>query len=379
MAENVIQSPLEIKGLSKYLSFAFHRSVERALWTFCELGVADLMIHHQRPVTALQISQSNGNNWNAEFLYRLLRVIADAGIVTAVETNDDNRNKINRPEETIGFQLTEDGLLLTNDHFSKARDMIRIELNPNVERSYAYLPSVIKDGYKNGNSFEQAFGCSIFDYMQKDENREYTNLFNNSMLTYSVHLIESMVSVVDFGRFNKLLDIAGGLGTLLSSVLEKNPYLHGILFDLDHVIASAKSLSPNEFERRKIEASRYEFIAGDMFNSETIPEADAYTLKFIIHDWNDEKAIEILRAIRAANKMSTKKMISIFLVEAVILSNGKDSCEAHAMDLEMLSSLSAKERTLAEYIYLLEKSGYEFKQIYKTKGAMSIIEATTII
>ena len=77
--------------------------------------------------------------------------------------------------------------------------------------------------------------------------------------------------------------------------------------------------------------------------------------------------------------MSTKKMISIFLVEAVLLSNGKDSCEAHAMDLEMLSSLSAKERTLAEYIYLLEKSGYEFKQIYKTKGAMSIIEATTII
>lgn len=379
MAEKKIQSPMEVKGLSKYLSFAFHRSVERAVWTFCELGVADLMVHEQRPITAQELSRSNGNNWNSELLYRLLRVIADAGIVTEVKTNNDNHNTSDRPEETIRFQLTDDGLLLTSDHFSQARHMIRLELGPNTEKPYLFAPSVIKDGYKNGNCFEQAFGCGIFEYMQNEENKEYTSLFNKSMLTYSAHMIESMVATVDFTPFNKLVDIAGGLGTLLSSILEKTPNLHGILFDLEHVIANAKSLTPNEFERRRIESSRYEFVAGDMFNSETIPAADTYTLKFILHDWNDEKAIEILRAIRAANTNSAQKVITIFIIEAVILSNGKESCEAHAMDLEMLTFLGAKERNIAEYIYLLEKSGFEFKQVYKTKGAMSIIKAVTPI
>jgi hypothetical protein len=65
-------------------------------------------------------------------------------------------------------------------------------------------------------------------------------------------------------------------------------------FDLDHVIENAKVTSPNEFERRHIDSNRYEFMVGDMFNSETLPQADAYMLKFIIHDWNDEKAIEML-------------------------------------------------------------------------------------
>jgi hypothetical protein len=186
-----------------------------------------------------------------------------------------------------------------------------------------------------------------------------------------------MVSIVDFTRFNKLVDIAGGLGTLLSSVLEKNSNLHGILFDLEHVIENAKTNNPNEFERKQIQSNRYEFVAGDMFNSNTIPQADAYILKFIIHDWNDEKSIEILQSIRNANKTQTEKTISIFIVETIILSNEKDNFVAHAMDLDMLSLLGSKERTLTEYINLLNQSGYELKQVYKTKSGMAIIEATT--
>ena len=114
------------------------------------------------------------------------------------------------------------------------------------------------------------------------------------------------------------------------------------------MIENVKSVSPNEFERGQIASSHYEFVAGDMFSSETIPTADVYILKFLIHDWNNEKSIEILRAICDANKKQTKKIISIFIVETIIFSNGKDNCEAHAMDLEMLSALSAKERTIAE-------------------------------
>ncbi|CAF1247348.1 unnamed protein product [Rotaria sp. Silwood1] len=380
MAEHnndIVSSPLELKGLSKYVSLICHRSLERAVWTFCELGIADLMADHQAPITASELSQLNENSWNAEFLYRLLRVIADADIIKEINNDGHNSNKYSHPEEVIQFQLTDDGLLLTSNHFSKTRDMIRLDLGPNAEKISTYLPSLIKFGYKNGNSFEQVFGCNVFDYMQKEENKEYANMFNNSMVAYSNYTTSSIVSLIDFVRFNTLVDIAGGLGTLLSSILEKHQNLHGILFDLEHVIENVKMMNPNEFQRKKIEPTRYEFAAGDMFKSETLPSADAYILKYIIHDWDDEKSIEILKSIRYANKSQIEKIITVFIVEMIILSNGKDNWEVHVMDLEMLSGVGSKERNLTEYIDLLNKSGYTLKQLYKTKGLMSIIEAVT--
>ncbi|CAF1485087.1 unnamed protein product [Didymodactylos carnosus] len=377
MAQNndrIIHSPIELKGFSKYLSLIFHQLTKDAIWTFCELRIADLMTDYKLPITALELSQLNGNNWNAEFLYRLLRVNADAGIITQVTTGDENSAQ---PEQIIRFQLTEDGLLLTSNHFSKARDMIRLVLSPNMEKTWSYFPSLIKFGYKHGNCFEQAFGCSTFEYMKKEENKEYANAFNNGMLAYSNYTASSIVSAIDFSHFSILVDIGGGLGTLLSSIMEKYQNLHGILFDLDHVIQHAKTISPNEFQRKQIEPNRYTFVGGDMFKSETIPPADAYILKSLIHDWDDEKSIEILKSIRNANRTQTEKPITVFIVEAVIMSENKDNWEAHVMDLHMLSNLGAKERGLSGYTDLLNKSGYELKHLYKTEGLTSVIEART--
>ncbi|CAF1690969.1 unnamed protein product, partial [Adineta ricciae] len=143
-----------------------------------------------------------------------------------------------------------------------------------------------------------------------------------------------------------------------------------------HVIQNAKSINPNEFQRRQIEANRYEYVSGDMFKSETIPLGDAYILKSIIHDWNDEKSIEILKSIHDANKTQMKKRITVFIIESIITSENKDNWEAHVLDIHMLSNLGAKERNLWEYNNLLKRSGYEFKHLYKTDGPVSIIEAT---
>ncbi|CAF1332668.1 unnamed protein product [Adineta ricciae] len=235
---------------------------------------------------------------------------------------------------------------------------------------------MIKFGNTNGNCFEQAFGCSAFEYMKKEENKEYAHIFNNGMLTYTYYTAESIVSTVDFSRFNTLVDIGGGLGTLLVSIMEKYQNLHGILFDLDHVIQNAKSINPNEFQRRQIETNRYEYVSGDMFKSETIPLGDAYILKSLIHDWNDEKSIEIFKSIHNANKTQMKKQITVFIIESIITSENKDNWEAHILDIHMLANLGAKERNLWEYNNLLNRSGYEFKHLYKTDGPVSIIEAT---
>ncbi|CAF4884434.1 unnamed protein product [Rotaria sp. Silwood2] len=140
----------------------------------------------------------------------------------------------------------------------------------------------------------------------------------------------------------------------------------------------AQKQSPNEFQQKKIESNRYQFVSGDMFKPETIPQADSYVLKFIIHDWNDEDSIKILKSIRAANKSREQKLITIFIVEMILLPNNKNNWVARVMDIEMLSFLNAKERTKAEYIQLLKESGYEFKELYRTDGPYSIIEAITM-
>ncbi|CAF4251364.1 unnamed protein product [Rotaria sp. Silwood2] len=375
---DLILSPLVTDGLPKFMSFVFHRYMERALWTFAELGIADLMAQHKMPLTATELSQLNGNDWNSEFLYRLLRAAADADIVREINVNDTNYETVGNPEHENRFQLTDNGLFLTSNHPSKARDLIRLELGPTTHKPSVYTPSLIQHGYKYGNGFEQAFGCSLFDYLKKEENKEYSTIFDNAMITYSNYCTVSIGSLVDFSRFEKIVDVAGGLGTLLSIILEKHQKVNGIVFDLAHVIENAQKQSPNEFQQKKVESNRYQFVSGDMFKPETIPQADSYVLKFIIHDWNDEDSIKILKSIRAANKSREQKLITIFIVEMILLPNNKDNWVARVMDIEMLTFLNAKERTKSEYIQLLKESGYEFKELYRTDGPYSIIEAITM-
>ena len=374
--KHVVQSPLELKGLAKYVSLVCHRSMARAVWTFTELGIADLMANHQAPITASELSRLNGNHWNAEFLYRLLRVTADADLVKISSTADQQEGE-GHPEDAIRFQLTDDGVLLTSDHPSKAYDLIRSDFGPISEKTASYLPALIKCGFENGNGFEQAHGSSLFDYMQKDENKDCAAIFNNSMISYSNYMSSSFGDTIDFTGFRTLVDIAGGLGTLLATVLDKHRNLNGVLFDMEHVIEQAKQQSPTEFERKQIEPNRYAFVAGDMFNAETIPPADAYMLKFILHDWNDEESMKILKSIRCANASQTEQTITVFIVEMVISSNDKDSWQSHVFDMEMLCITGSKERTLAQYVSLLDKSGYRFKRLHSTTNLMSVIEAQT--
>ena len=371
-------SPLVIGGLPKFMSFTFHRFIERVLWTFAELNIADLMAAHKTPLTATELCLLQGNNWNTAFLYRLLRAVAVAGIVKELSTDGgDSLNDIH-PEKEIRFQLTDDGLFLTTDHPSKARDLIRLELGSITQKPSEFLPYLIQHGYQDGNGFEQAFGCTLFDYVQGEENKEHSAIFNNAMVAYSMSSSISIPSLIDFSRFEKLVDIGGGFGTLLSLIMEKYQQLSGVVFDLAHVIGEAQKQKSGEFEQRHIASHRYQLVSGDMFKPETIPQADSYIMKFIIHDWNDDDSARILTSIRSANKSHEKRVITLFLVEMVITSDRTNNWKARGMDIEMLSLLNAKERTTAEYKRLLEKSGYEFKKLHSIDGPYYAIEATAM-
>ena len=358
-----------VAGFPKYLSFIANRLLETSVWTFTELGIADLLVAADTPQTADEIAQKQG--WDTEILYRLLRTVGDADIVHEIKSNQTIE-----PEKTNRFELTEDGRLLTSNHPSKTRDLICWELSPFIKKASTYLPQLVREGCSKGNAVQQIIGGgSPFEYLQKEENQALARSFNGAMTSYSFYNSRAVVNAVDFSRFNTIVDIGGGLGYLLSCILEK--YLtikHGICFDLSSVIEHSKI--ENELEKRKISKERYEFIAGDMFDPKTIPQADAYIMKSVIHDWDNERSIDIFKSIRTAVH---GKQVTIFIVDLIILSeneqNKSTNYTAHTMDIHMLMSLNAKERTQDQYEYLLEQSGFKFKQLHKTKTPYSVIEA----
>src|SRR6185295_16241 len=140
-------------------------------------------------------------------------------------------------------------------------------------------------------AFDNFFGVNIWKYFQ--QNPEDAAVFNNSMSNVTAHTNEVTTSLYDFSQFGKIVDVGGGHGGLITSILTKNPGVKGILFDAAEVIEGA---------RPKIEAAgladRLEIVAGDFFKS--VPEGgDAYIMKWIIHDWDDEKSNTILRNIRS--------------------------------------------------------------------------------
>ncbi len=151
---------------------------------------------------------------------------------------------------------------------------------------------------------------------------------------------------------------------MLAGVLEANPSMRGVLFDLPHVIEGAVKTNSETSVR-----DRLEFAIGDFFAS--VPAGgDAYIMKHIIHDWDDERALTILRNIKQAMKPGGR----VLVVEAVIADgNGQDF--GKLLDIEMLVSPGGKERTAKEYEELFERAGLRMTRIVPTKSPYSVIEA----
>lgn len=370
--KNKIISPLSTSGIGKFTSFVLHRLIESSVWTFAELGIADVFQQHKEPQTAKQLADAQG--WNKECLYRILRAVTTAGILEEIQVDcaDNNQN----PEDIACFRLTDDGRLLTSDHPSKVRYLLRWELSPLLKATSNYLPKLVQHGFENGNGFNQLSGHKhIFEYLADETNKEMSQFFNEAMTSLSNFSAQAIVNAYNFSKFDVVVDIGGNLGTLLSHIL----YLHkevklGICFDLPHVIEQPTVHS--EFQNKNISSSRYKLIAGDMFLADTIPQGDVYILQQIIHDWDDQHCIDILRAIHRSAKGNK---ITLLIIGFIILQSTNENLPtnwcAYAFDLHMMAAVSAKERTEAQHKFLLEKSGFIFKALHRTTASISIIEA----
>jgi C-methyltransferase len=219
------------------------------------------------------------------------------------------------------------------------------------------------DSIRTGSTVVPALrGKESFEYLAGQP--ELAELFNQTMTSVSELTDGPVVAGYDFSAYPTIVDVGGGHGPLLAAILAGAPASRGVLYDLPSVVVSAPSL----LREHKV-ADRVHIAEGSFFDS--VPTGgDAYILKNIIHDWPDEKAVQILRNVRTAAGLGA----TVLLVELVIPEHDRDF-PGKWVDLEMLLNLGARERTAPEYRDLLRQAGFQMTRVVQTASPLSVVEA----
>src|ERR1043166_1625729 len=215
-------------------------------------------------------------------------------------------------------------------------------------------------------AFDKLYGKPIFDYLS--EHPEQARIFDAAMTGIHGPETQAMIDAYDFGGIGTIADIGGGNGSVITAVLNKYPKLKGILYDLPGVIERAQK---GIAEARL--TSRCVLMPGSFFEAAP-PGADAYMMRHIIHDWDDDKALTILRNVRKVIPPTGKLMVIEMVIEA---GNAPDF--AKYLDLNMLTLPGGQERTLAEYRDLYAQAGFRLDRAVKTPSPASVIEGWLLI
>jgi hypothetical protein len=212
-------------------------------------------------------------------------------------------------------------------------------------------------------AFDHHFGMNLWQY--RAVHPEDAKTFDEAMADHTALSNKTILASYDFTSFGTIVDIGGGDGSLLAAILKAHPGMKGILFDIPSVAAKAE---------RRMEAERLsdrcEIVSGDFFEY-VPPGGDAYILKAVIHDWDDERAKAILTNCHHAMAKDGK----LLLIEAAI-PPGNGRFFYKFMDLNMMVMTGGRERTEAEYRELLAAAGFRLLRIVPTEFEVAVIEAS---
>lgn len=281
-------------------------------------------------------------------LYRLLRANASVGVFTELEDGRFAQTPLSEPLRSKAHPSVRNmALMLTDDWHIRA---------------WEQLPWCVETGKP---ASYKLYGMGMFDWMV--QHTEKTVNFNNAMTDMSQGDAVAVVQSYDFSRFEHIVDVAGGHGTLLAAILDQAPKLRGTLFDMPHVIEGAKKAGI--LERF---ANRSSLEAGSFF--ESVPTgADAYIMKYIIHDWYDPECVKILSHCRKGIRPGGRLLV----VDQVVPARNEPGV-AKLMDLEMLVLPGGMERTEKEFRALFAASGFRLERIIPTPGLQCIIEGVPV-
>jgi hypothetical protein len=314
--------------------------VAQAIHTAAALRIPDLL--ESGPRTVRDLAQETGAH--AISLGRLLRALTTVGIFAE--------------DEGGGYQNTPLSELLRANHPRSLRRWAMLVGAPFIARPCSELTRTVATGEP---AFAFTHNQSLYQYL--NEHPDDAVIFHEAMSAGWEAPIPLVVATYDFSRFARIVDVGGGNGTLMRAILEQCPNTRGVLQDLPGVVPRAAALETGPL------ASRCEIVARDFFAS-VVEGGDAYLLRGIVHDWDDEPAIRILTNCRRAMRAD-----SLLVVVDALLSPVSDPGRA-MIDLLLMTLLGGRERTEGEYRELLQQSGFSLARIVHVPDGTCIIEGT---
>lgn len=334
------QLPAELQMIQYVTGFW----MSRALYVATKLGIPDLL--NTGPKTHEELAQATSTH--APSLFRLLRALTSVGVF--------------KKDSDGCFGLTPLSETLRTGVPGSVRWFIISELGQEHYPAWGNLMHSVKTGEI---AFDNFFGVDVWKYF--NQNPEDAAVFNESMSGMTAAVNEAILSVYDFSQFKTVVDVGGGHGGLITPILKKNPQVKGVLLDANEVIEGAQP----RLEAAGV-ADRCEAVAGDFFKA--VPAGgDAYIMKWIIHDWEDEKAITILKNCRKHMQPNGR----LIIVDCVV-PEGDEPDFSKTFDLNMLVMTGGKERTAAEFEQLLAAAGFKLLRVIPTDVPTALVEAQPI-
>ena len=316
----------------------------QTLYVAARLKIADQLA--DGPARAQDIASRVGADPDA--LYRLMRALASKGLL--------------RHRRNDSFSLTKVGEALRSDVAGSMRDMVLFIGHQARWEDWGSLLHSVQTGEP---AVLKLRGMPYWDYLETDP--DLAQVFNNAMTATSGMTNEIALSAYDFTGFKLIVDVGGGHGLLLSTILHRAPDARGLLYDLPAVVAGADPVLQAAGVADRCTAEGGSFL-------EQVPGGgDAYVMKNIIHDWDDESSLTILRNIRTAIAPGGK-----LLLFEMVLPERATSFLGFQLDLEMLVTVGGRERTRADYKKLFGQTGFRLDRVIDTVTPISIVEATAV-
>jgi O-methyltransferase domain/Dimerisation domain len=311
----------------------------QCVYVAARLGIADFLARGPLSIDELAARTET----QPQSLFRVLRALASVGIFAE--------------EEGKRFRLTPSAELLRSDARGSQR-ALAILMGEEYFRAWGDLLFSVRTGKP---AFDRIYGEPLFDFLS--ENPRQAANFDRAMVAAHGYETAALFDAYDFRQFTSVTDIGGGNGNTLCGILARHPELHGTLYDLPGVIERARHI----VEKAGM-AKRIQLIAGDFFQSAPA-DGDAYLLRHIIHDWDDQKAARILRNIRQVISRDAKLLV----VDSVI-PEGNEPFFSKLLDLTMLVCPGGQERTREEFRQLFAQAGFRLGRVVRTTTEDSVIE-----
>jgi len=341
ITRNVFGIPGDLPPNLELLQLIIGKWVHQAIYAAAELGIADQLA--AAPRASADVARAVGTDDDAT--YRLMRALANVGIL------EEREGRV--------FALTQVGEYLRSDAPMSLRGFARFVGGRPTWRAWGELLHSVRTG---APAAEQVFGKSLFEWYE--EHPDDSAVFDDAMTAISTNEAAAVADAFDFSGIGTLADVGGGRGYLLGTILQRSPRMRGVLFDLPHVVTGAPPLLD------ELGVSDRVRIESGSFLDACPTGADAVVMKHILHDWNDDDSVRILRHCRRALPQGGR----VLVVEALVPPPGTNGW-AKLLDLDMLVlTPRGRERTEDEFAALLAAGGFRMTRIVPTASPVSVIE-----